>query len=520
MVEMVNMVRIMRARALIALLILSTFLGNCQSMFPQRSCKSVAARPTTIVKNHFINQLKVRGGSDEESDEPALEELEGKATSVISTVNSLTKRFVIVLGKATIAAVYGGCRAVKAAFQGDEDVEEDEEETPSFMAKAVRTVKRMWTAAWNPPDSSEEFTADLASTVKKKSKKEESVEGVSISDFGSYLEDAYSVSVDRGDEPTTVMGGTIGDALREARSKARLLVVFIPSTRPGRGKKKTPDHKAIESLLSPEVAEVAEKNARKKVDSGSYVIWGAKASSPEAITAIKRLKAKQTSSKGDKRPVLAVAYPAQVLDSHGFPKLVPRLLAQHHCSPPPSPELMAAWLNALRKRHAKQYASMHHELKEAQLFKERTEGYKSSVASDIQRKEREQKEEEERIAKEQAEKERIEMIENRRIEIRESLPEEPSKEAVDSMTIALRFPDGRAGQRRFTPDTPMSVVFNWVDSGFEMEREKVVLSTMNGQKSFTWEEVDGISLGDSGLGRMTGLRVTIKKVETKEEPSE
>jgi hypothetical protein len=181
---------------------------------------------------------------------------------------------------------------------------------------------------------------------------------------------------------------------------------------------------------------------------------------------------------------------------------------------------MAAWLNALRKRHAKQYASMHHELKEAQLFKERTEGYKSSVASDIQRKEREQKEEEERIAKEQAEKERIEMIENRRIEIRESLPEEPSKEAVDSMTIALRFPDGRAGQRRFTPDTPMSVVFNWVDSGFEMEREKVVLSTMNGQKSFTWEEVDGISLGDSGLGRMTGLRVTMKKVETKEEPSE
>lgn len=202
-----------------------------------------------------------------------------------------------------------------------------------------------------------------------------------------------------------------------------------------------------------------------------------------------------------------------------MPKLVPRLLAQHHCSPPPSPELMAAWLNALRKRHAKQYASMHHELKEAQLFKERTEGYKSSVVSDIQRKEREQKEEEERIAKEQAEKERVEMIANRRVELRESIPEEPSKEVAEVMTIALRFPDGRAGQRRFTPDTPMSVVFNWVDSGFELEREQVVLSTMNGQKSFTWEEVDDISLGDSGLGRMTGLRVTMKKVET-EEPSE
>jgi hypothetical protein len=171
----------------------------------------------------------------------------------------------------------------------------------------------MWTAAWNPPESGDDSTTDLASNIKRKSKKKESVTEVSISDFGSYLEDAYSVSVDRGDEPITVMGGTIGDALREARSKARLLVVLVPSARPGRGKKKTSDHEAIESLLSPEVAEVAEKNARRKVDSGSYIVWGAKASSPEAITAIKRLKAKQSSSKGDKRPVLVVAYPAQVI---------------------------------------------------------------------------------------------------------------------------------------------------------------------------------------------------------------
>lgn len=204
------------------------------------------------------------------------------------------------------------------------------------------------------------------------------------------------------------------------------------------------------------------------------------------------------------------------MDSQGIPKLVPRLLAQHHCSPPPSPELMAAWLNALRKRHAKQYASMHHELKEAQLFKERTEGYKSSVVSDVQRREREKIEEEERIAKEEAEKERAEIIERRRDELRASLPEEPGKEVADAMTIALRFPDGRAGQRRFTPNTPISVVFNWVDSSFEMEREQVVLTTMNGQKSFTWEEVDDMSLSDSGLGRMTGLRVTMKKAETEE----
>ena len=176
MVEMANRGRKVRSRALIVMLILSTFLGNCQSILPRRSYtgyKTVAVRPTTIASSHFINHLKVRGGSDEESEEPALEEIEDEATSVLSTVNSLTKRFVVVLGKATVAAVYAGGRAVKAAFQGDDDVEEDEEEEPpSFMTKTMRTVKRMWTAAWNPPDSGEEFTADLASAVQEKEQEE------------------------------------------------------------------------------------------------------------------------------------------------------------------------------------------------------------------------------------------------------------------------------------------------------------------------------------------------------------
>jgi len=133
------------------------------------------------------------------------------------------------------------------------------------------------------------------------------------------------------------------------------------------------------------------------------------------------------------------------------------------------------------------------------------------VVSDVERRKREKIEEEERIAKEKAENERAEMVERRREELRASLPEEPGKDVLDAFTIALRFPDGRAGQRRFTHDTPVSVVFNWVDSGFEMEREQVVLTTMNGQKSFTWEEAESMPLGDSGLGRMTGLRVTEKK---------
>jgi hypothetical protein len=177
---------------------------------------------------------------------------------------------------------------------------------------------------------------------------------------------------------------------------------------------------------------------------------------------------------------------------------------------------MAAWLNALRKRHAKQYAAMHHELNEAHLFQERKEGYKSSVMSDVQRRERERIEHEERIAKETEEKERAEMLKRRREELRESLPQEPGKDMTNAMTIALRFADGQTGQRRFTPDTPLSVVFNWVDAMFEMERERVILTTMDGKRSFTWEEAEKASLAGSGLGRMTGLRVTEKKPEEKD----
>ena len=94
------------------------------------------------------------------------------------------------------------------------------------------------------------------------------------------------------------------------------------------------------------------------------------------------------------------------MGSPGGPKLVPRKLAQHHCSPPPEAALMAGWLNALRKRHAKQYKVMQTELKEIEYFKERKEGYKESVKADIKRKEEERVEEEKRLAAEKEEQEK------------------------------------------------------------------------------------------------------------------
>lgn len=463
----------------------------------------------------------VRGGAMEDFDDTE-ESYDDDDTSievssgVVGTLMDISKNVLVLVGKATIVTTKAIGRALQAGFVGEAS-EEDEIEELSGMARLVRTLQRMWAAALSLPEAEENETT--LSKLVTKSKETESDSPIvkdkkkTMSDFGGFLSRAYQVSVDRGENPVPVLGGTIGDALREARSEARLLVAFIPADRTGSSKKITPDQVAIRSLLSPEVSNAANRRARKTEEFGSFVLWGAKASSPEAITAIKRMKAKQPGGKSEKRPFLLVAYPAQVFDSSGSPKLVPKLLAQHHCSPPPSAESMAAYLNALRKRHAKQYAAMHHDLKEARLYKERTQGYRSSVESDIQRREAEKRETEEQEAREKAELERLEALQQRREELRASLPSEPGKDIAEAMTVALRFVDGRSGQRRFLPDTPLHTVFNWVDATYEMEREVVVLTTMNGQKTFTWKENDATILRDSGLSRMTGLRVTEKKTD-------
>ena len=108
-----------------------------------------------------------------------------------------------------------------------------------------------------------------------------------------------------------MLGGTLSDALRVARSQARLLVILIPSGRPN--KKQPADQKAIESILSYDVSQASNKRARKSGETatGSFLCWGAKAGSPEATTAIKRIKVNPTApmSKGGKPPTLVVVYP-------------------------------------------------------------------------------------------------------------------------------------------------------------------------------------------------------------------
>jgi hypothetical protein len=246
--------------------------------------------------------------------------------------------------------------------------------------------------------------------------------------------------------------------------------------------------------------------------------------------AMKRLKVKPpTSSSGSSKkkkrkqdgPILAIIYPATTIDtSTGKLKVTPRLLAQHHCNPPPSsPEIMINWTNTIRKRHIREFAKLQHDRKEIQLLKERNEGYVTSMKEDKAREEKEDLEA--RAKKEMEEKERLrkEKLEERRKGLIETLPDEPEVGETGVITIALRFTDGSRDQRRFVADTTsMNDVFNWVDAMHGLEREKIELSTMNGSKTFVYveEECDeeeesggeNMTLEETGLGKMTALRVT------------
>jgi hypothetical protein len=328
-------------------------------------------------------------------------------------------------------------------------------------------------------------------------------------DIGSLLSQSYCVQATRSVGASPVLGGSLNDALRLARSQSRLLIVLIPSCRPEKGVT-VDDIEALRSFLSAEVASVAERSARKKHKGGSFLLWCATAGSPEAIGATKRLKAQQV-GKGQQKPILLVAYPAQALDGRGQSTIVvPRILAQHHCRPPPSPETMAAWLNAIRKRHAKQYINLQTAAQEAHYFQERTAGYQGSIQSDRDRAALERAQAAELVAQERAERDHDAALQRRRVIRRAALAPEPERDEADVKTVSLRWPDGRSSQRRFSADVELTELFYWADVEFEVDGEALRLTTMNGKQSFTWDDRT-VSLADAGLGKMTGMRVTQTK---------
>ncbi|GKY93113.1 hypothetical protein MPSEU_000279500 [Mayamaea pseudoterrestris] len=541
------MARIQFALVILLCLLVTTVEG-LHRIPPANVQNTIVSRTNRPPSNLALCQLlHVRGGSGDEADASESDD-ESESDSdnddsflperlfseqTTSTLLSAGKTTVSFVGKLLMSTISAASRAVAAAFQTDQDFAGEDKEM-SLMTKMTRVVRRMVHAAFHSGDESSKAGAmpvreasgnkevvgqDVParnewSKPSTPSRDDLSQAKTQMLDFGNYLSKAYGVEATRtniadSDQVMPVLGGTITDALRIARSKARLLVVMIPSSKPG-SKAHAPDVEAIKSLLSAAVATVAERKARKSGQTGSYVIWGAKAGSAEAVAALKRIKATSNNSKGQKRPILAVVYPAQIMGSDGMPKTVPRLLAQHHCSPPPAAETMAAWLNALRKRHAKQYATMQLELQEVELHRERTEGYKDSIQSDRDREQREVREAEERRRKEEADRDRLEAILQRRKDLRQAMPDEPTADDSTALTIALRLADGRTGQRRFAADTNFATLFNWVDAEFDIERENVELTTLNGQRSFDWNASD-VALSETGFSRMTALRVTEKK---------
>ena len=296
-------------------------------------------------------------------------------------------------------------------------------------------------------------------------------------DMASSLASLYQLEAP--DETTTILGGSLKQALAQARDEARLVVVFVPS------KSHSKNKVAVSALLSPEVTTVAEKQF-KKSGTGSYLIYTSQQTP--------KLKGLQVHSN---RPLLFVMHP-----------VTKKILVQHHCSPPPDGKKLALWLNSLSKRHKKHFAKLQ-KLRQEKIWQfERLEGYKSSQVTDTEQKIRL---EQERLQAQQ-EAERAQQHERDIQERRQTLKESLGPEATTGKTIALAH-DNRRYQRKFSNTASINDVFDWADVVLEMEREEIVLQSL--QEKFVYN--DARTLEEVGLKQMILFRVLERKPEPKRE---
>lgn len=502
----------------------------------------------------------LRGGSEEE--EEAEEEDEYKSveeeeeetgdevavakissSSLSSKLMSVGKMGILLAVRATVKTALALQRAMSAGLEevttSPSNDDEDGTAPSSFIGKTLDILSAMWNAAMNKETttsstkSKEKTDTGTSSTSEKDDEEEEDASTTTktsthrtrkSADMGDYLAQSYGItqtqdssSSDNIDYTATpILGGSLSDALRQCRSQARLLVAYLPSSKPNKNSEY--DKIAIQSLRSEEVAQAVE------LKKGSFLIWAAKYNSPEYAQAMKRLQGNTKPNTKKKVPTLVVAYPAQVLDKNtGAPKLSPKLLAQHHCNPPPIPTSLAKFLSALRKRHSKQINTMKIQLREAALLKERTSNYRESLVLDKEREKdearlkleaQERKKEEERKKKE---------MEKQREALRQSLPDEPTSATDTVITIALRFADGRNAQRRFHASDDAIHLFHWIEGYFEWEREKVLVTTMRGDQHLTYADCS-TSIQDCGVvaanSKMVALRVSLQKQEEEKEEEE
>ena len=184
-----------------------------------------------------------------------------------------------------------------------------------------------------------------------------------------------------------------------------------------------------------------------------------------------------------------------------------KVLAQHHCIPPPGEGEVDVWGKAVRKRFRGVVKGMKKEVEERRYEKERREGYERSGKEDREREEREKRE---RERKEREEIERLKReveIKERRARYEAELPPEPER-GEDGWCMVSVAKDGVRKKRAWLKgrDTKEELM-KWVDVEFEVEWEGWDLRKMDGG------EVEGLEEG----GTMMGLRLVEKEVKEGEE---
>ena len=385
-------------------------------------------------------------------------------------------------------------------------------------------------------------------------------------------DDVVDSNDDDNDESTAssiVLDGSFKDALLYAKQQGRLLIAFIPEkpipissllSSQQTGDAKSFDHLIMSSFTSLEVTRAAQQAPpkSKKIqqqtnkNAGSFVLWYCSGgmTSSEAVSLFKRIQGgtmQYKNAAGQKRPILLALYPQT--------STTPRLLTQHHCSPPPlSTEKFVEWLRTIRKKNKKYYYKLQKQIQEYRWEQERKHGYKSSIQSDIEMKQRAIQQELERQRLLQLKTEKNEQMQQRRIQLFKALdqvtvnasstPKATTTTPTTTTTIALRFADGRSHsissttekvellKRTFNEHATIRDVFHWIDAVHEIPYETITLQTMNGKRTFVYSnnnnnrnevetksddssDVDNDSLDvllhESGLGKMIGLRVIIKK---------
>ena len=103
------------------------------------------------------------------------------------------------------------------------------------------------------------------------------------------------MSDNQNDDCITIQSGSLSQALQKARSQAQLLVVYIPSSSKPNKAKTSNDYKALKSLVSKQVQDIANKPSISKSPTykTSFAFWAtSRHDAKEAIQAKKQLKIK------------------------------------------------------------------------------------------------------------------------------------------------------------------------------------------------------------------------------------